>query len=121
MLNAGERLVRAVHEIAVTAVFAIPAIAAEKADADALADAPAFDARADDIDLSNRFVARHARILDRQEPIHGYGVRMAYAAGFDADADVARGRIKQWLFGQLQLAFAHHMNCAIGGHVFPRF
>src|SRR5271168_2195301 len=49
MLYAGESLVCAVHEIAVAAVFAIPAIAAEKADADALADVPAFDAGADDI------------------------------------------------------------------------
>src|SRR5277367_2746060 len=113
MLYAGESLVCAVHEIAVAAVFAIPAIAAEKAHADALADVPAFDAGADDIDLSNRFVTRHSRILDRQEPIHCYGVRMAHAAGFDADTDVPCGRIKQWLFGELQLAFAHHMDCAI--------
>src|SRR5271156_2983517 len=58
MLYAGESLVCAVHEIAVAAVFAIPAIAAEKADADALADVPAFDAGTDDIDLSDRFVTR---------------------------------------------------------------
>ena len=38
-----------------------------------------------------------------------------------ADADVARGRIKQWLFGQLQLAFAHHLDCAIGGQVLRHF
>jgi hypothetical protein len=42
---------------------------------------------------------------------------MAHAAGFDADADVACGRIKQRFLSKLKLAFAHYMHCAIGGHV----
>jgi hypothetical protein len=35
---------------------------------------------------------------------------MAYATGLDADADMARRWIKQRLFGQLQLAWAHRLH-----------
>src|SRR5580658_9482598 len=35
---------------------------------------------------------------------------MAYATGLDPNADMAGWRIKQWLFGQLQLAWAHCLN-----------
>ena len=114
VLYAGVALVCAVHEIAVAAVLAVPAVAAEEADADALAHLPAFDAVADHIDPSDRFVARHPRPLDRQDPLDRRGIRMAHAAGLDADADMARRWIKQRLFGQLQLARAHRMHGPIG-------
>jgi hypothetical protein len=35
---------------------------------------------------------------------------MANATCLYADADMTRWRIKQWLFGQLQLAWAHRLH-----------
>src|ERR1700728_4203661 len=59
VLHPGVALVHAVHEIAIAAVFTVAAGTPEKADADPLADGPAFDSLANDIDASDGFVARH--------------------------------------------------------------
>src|SRR5271156_7254922 len=88
----------------------MPAAAAEEADADALAHRPAFNAFADHVDASDGFVARHPRPLDRHYPLHRRGIRMAHATGLDEDADMACRRIKQRLFGQLQLAWTDSMD-----------
>src|SRR5271154_4369061 len=48
VLHAGVTLVHAVHEVAIAAVFTVAAGTAEEADADPLADGPAFDTLADD-------------------------------------------------------------------------
>src|SRR5580704_16819877 len=57
VLHADVALVHAVHEVAIAAVFAVAAGTAEEADADPLADGPAFDPLADDIDPSYHLVA----------------------------------------------------------------
>src|SRR5271170_7013959 len=66
VLYAGVALVHAVHEVAIAAVFTVPAAAAEETDADALAHCPAFDVLAYHLDPSHRFVAGHPRPFDRQ-------------------------------------------------------
>src|SRR5271169_3400424 len=117
-LHPGEALVYAVHEVAIAAVHTVPAAAAEEADADALAHRPTFDAFANHIDSSHRLVARHPRPLDRQYSLHRRGIRMAHATGLDAYADMARRRLEQRLYGQLQLAWTHCLDCTIRGHRF---
>jgi hypothetical protein len=94
-------LVHAVHEVAIAAVFTVAAGTAEEADADPLADGPAFDPLADDIDASDRFVARHPRPLDRQDTLNRRRIRMADATGFNANADMACGRIDDREGGEL--------------------
>ena len=114
MLHPGVALVDAVHEVAIAAILAVAAAAAEETDADALANLPALDPVSDHVDPSDRFVARDSRPLNRQNPLHRRRIRMAHATSLDADADVARRRIKQRLFGQLQLAWAHRLYGSIG-------
>ena len=110
MLHPGVALVYAVHEVTIATVLAVPAAAAEETDADASAYRPAFDAFARHVDPSHRLVARHPRPLDRQYPLYSRGIRMADPASLHTDADMARRRIKQRLFGQLQLAWAHRLH-----------
>src|SRR5438876_636621 len=74
---------------------------------------PAFDAFTERIDPTDRLVAGHTRRLDGEHSFHRAGVRMANAAGLDADADVTSRRIEQRLLGQLQLARADGLYCAI--------
>src|SRR5580700_3826757 len=114
VLHAGVALVHAVHEVAIAAVFTVAAGTAEEADADPLADGPAFNPLADDVDASDRFVARHPRPPDRQDTLNRRGIRMAHPTGLDADPDMTRRRIKQRLFGQLQLAWAYRVHRSIG-------
>src|SRR5258707_10824656 len=95
-MSARDRLVGAIHEIAAAARSADAAMAAEEADADALADFPTLDASAERVDFPNDFMAGHAWKADAgHEAIHGERVGMADAAGFDAKANPARGRINE--------------------------
>src|SRR5437016_1441966 len=114
LLHAGVGLVLTAHEVAGAAGDAVSAAAAEKPHADALADCPAFDAFTERIDPTDRLVAGHTRPFDGEHPFHRAGVRMANAAGLDADADMTWRRIKQRLLGQLQLAWTDGLYCAIG-------
>jgi hypothetical protein len=95
-LNPGEFLVAAVDEIAATAEFGSTAAPAEKADADALAMGPSFDAFPECVDDAYYLMPGHAWPLDRKDPLDGCRVRMADAARLDANADVTRGRCDQW-------------------------
>jgi hypothetical protein len=66
VLDAGELLMLAVDEITVAAPLAVPAVAAEEANANALADLPAFDSVSERVDSPDRLMARDARPLNRE-------------------------------------------------------
>jgi len=59
-------LVDTVHEVAIAAIRAIPAVAAKEPDPDALTSFPAFDALARRVDPSHRLMAWNSWPLDRQ-------------------------------------------------------
>src|SRR5216110_3173869 len=62
-------------------------------------------------------MAGHAREDDAwDEPIHSNGVGMADAAGFDAQANLACGRINQRTLNEVQSSRRRDMNRTISGH-----
>jgi hypothetical protein len=73
----------------------MPAAAAEKSYADALADPPPLHTRADGVDPTHRLVTWDTRPLDWKHSFDSAGVRMADPASLDANADMAGGRIQQ--------------------------
>jgi len=115
VLHPGVTLVHAVHGVAVAAVFTIAAGAAEKTDADPLANGPALDAFSNNVDLPDRFVPGDPRPLDRQDAFDRGRVRVTNAAGLDPDPDMASRRLNNRQGGELQLARAHCLHRAIGG------
>jgi hypothetical protein len=109
LLHAGVALVFAIHEVSIAAVLTVPAATPEKADTDALAYRPTFYVGANCIDTSDRLVTWHSRPLDRQYSLYRSGVRVAHAAGFNAYADMAGGRIGEWLLYEFQLTRRHRL------------
>lgn len=84
---AGER-------IAAAAAAAIPAGAAEPADADALANLPAADVGSQRVDNADHLVTGNARIHDaRDKPQYGDRVAVANAAGMDLDSHLVPVRL----------------------------
>ena len=113
MVDTRECLVLAAHEVAVAAVPTMPAAAAEKPYADALAGFPPLHTRADCVDATYRLVTGDTRPLDWKHSFDGAGVRMADPARLNANADMAGVRIQQWLLGQFQLTRANRLYSAI--------
>src|ERR1700731_5498883 len=89
---------------AVAAGPTMPAAAAEKSYADALADFPPLHTRADRVDATHRLVTWDTRPLDWKHSFDSAGVRMADPASLDANADMAGVRIQQPLLCQFQFA-----------------
>jgi hypothetical protein len=113
MMDARDFLIPAVHEVAVAAGTTVPAAAAEKAYADALADLPAFHTGADHINAPHRLMTRNARQFDRKKPFDSEGIGMTDPARLNANADMAGVRVPQWLLCQFEFARADHMYSAI--------
>src|SRR6266478_4439319 len=88
VLHSGIALVDTVHEVAIAAIRAIPAVAAKEPDPDALTRFPAFDALACRGDAYHRLMARNSGPLDRQSSLYSGGIRMAYAACLDLHTHV---------------------------------
>ena len=118
-VQAGDRLVLAVHEVAAATGFAVAAIAAEEADADALAGPPAVNRLADGVDASHHLMPRHPREgQSGADPLDGQDIRVADAARFHADPDAARRRLDQWARDKFQLADGACLHGAVGLHGF---
>src|SRR6202035_2334497 len=94
VVDTRERLVLAAHQVAVAAGPTVPAAAAEKSYADALADFPPLHPRADRVDATHRLVTGDTRPLDWKHSFDSAGVRMADPARPNANADMARVRIQ---------------------------
>jgi hypothetical protein len=119
-MNAAEFLIAAVHEVAFTAILATAAGTPEEADAEAPPFGPALYV-GDGLDLPDGFMARHTRPLDRKETLHHRDVRMAYAAGLDANPHLARARIANRLAHELKLSGRRGLQRLICGCAFHRF
>src|SRR5262249_28740587 len=94
-INARVSLVTAVHEIAISAEFAITARASEEADTHALTNRPALDAKPKGIDPPDHFVPRDARPVNWKGGFHRAGIRVADTARLNADAYLTGARIDQ--------------------------
>jgi hypothetical protein len=92
-------------------------MATQEADADTLADFPSRDAFAERVDSPNDYMTGHARIGDTgNEAIHGDGVGMADAPGFDAKANLACFRIDERTLHEVRFSRRSDLNGAISGH-----
>src|SRR5215510_6364259 len=122
MMNAGELLVPAVHEIAVAAEVAIAAEAAKKPDAHALTHRPALNTSADGIDPSDDFMARDARPVDGKGPLDRASVGVAHATGLHPNPHVTGIGINQRFHCGLECAGLRDLNCFVRcAHMFSRW
>src|SRR5215831_6741620 len=80
-LEAGVALILTMDEVAGPARAAVAAVAAEEADADALADRPAFHVLTKRLDVAHHLVTGNARPRHRERAIDGRGIEVAHAAG----------------------------------------
>jgi len=102
--DAGDFFVNASNEVAAAASRTSSVVAAVPADADALAFFPNGDAGPDFVDDAGNFVARRTRISDaREEAVFDQMVAEADAAGLHADADISRGRLRDFALLQLEI------------------
>jgi len=93
-MNAGKFLVPAVHEVAISAKLAISARTAEKTHSNALTNRPALDTGAKSIYPPDCFMPGNARPIDGEQTIHSTGIGMADSAGFNADAHLTGGGLR---------------------------
>src|SRR5262245_37011530 len=117
-MNAREFLVTTVHEIAISTEFAITARASEEADADALTNRPALDARAKGIDPPDHFVPRDARPADWKGGFHRAGIRVADTARLDLNAHFTGTRIDHRFHYGFEFSRFRYLDCSIHcGHI----
>lgn len=96
-MNAGKSLVSTVHEIAISAEFAVATESAKKSDTNSLADGPTLYTSTESIDTSDYFVAWNTRPSNRKQPIYRGRIRMTDTACLDANADLIGTWIRKWL------------------------
>jgi hypothetical protein len=117
MMNPGDRLVGAIHEIPSPIRGADAAMSALEADANTLPDLPTRDPFAQRVDSPDDFMTGHARIGDAgDEAIHGDRVGMADAAGFDMKSNLGRRRIHEWTLHEVNFSGRSDLNGAISEH-----
>jgi hypothetical protein len=114
VLDACERLILTIDEIAAAAGPTMSAIAGEKADSDPLPHSPSFDAVAQRIDPTDCLVAWNARPLNRKYTLNCPRIRMADSAGLHANANMARRRVNEWLVHEFEFARTYRLHCTIG-------
>jgi hypothetical protein len=94
------KVVSAIHEIATAATYAVAATSTKEAYTDTVAHRPSFDALAQPIDDTHRFMPWHARPVDRKRAFDSPGVRMTDATGLNLDTHETCRRLNQWFLGQ---------------------
>ena len=87
--------VLAIHRIPASAWFADAVFAGDEADANALTDLPFGHSAAESLDAANDFVPRNAWKRETWVSAHNRGhIGVTYSAGFDADSNLARSRLR---------------------------
>src|SRR5258707_2831335 len=87
---------------------------AEKADTDPLSHTPLLDAAPERVDLSDRLMARHARIGEsRKTAFDRDHIAVADTAGFDANANMPRRRLCHRQVHRLELAGRDRLNRSV--------
>src|SRR5262249_6515487 len=118
LVNTGELLIAAIHEVATAAEFAIAASAAEEPYPHALPYLPALHIGGEHVDLADDFVARNAGPIDRKQAVNGAGIGMADAASLDTYSRLAWARISKRLSCKLKTAWADSLYSLIGRRAF---
>ena len=111
-------MMEAMDEMTATALRALAAVSAEVADTDTLADLPVRHPRSEGVDASDRFMPGDAgkfgvgeQSLDRE------GIRVADAAGLDAESDLTGPWIDERALRELQPPALRHLYDSITRHV----
>ena len=112
-MNAGVRLVSAVHQISVAAEITIAAGPAEKSDANALTNLPVPYCRTHRIDPPDHFMTGNAWPLHGKLTLDGCGIGVAHATSLDAEPHLVGSRLAQGHAHFLQTAGTHHLYCSI--------
>jgi hypothetical protein len=81
--------------------------------ADALPDAPAFDAGAQRVDDADGFMTWNARPLDGEKTLDRRRIGVTDTAGIDPNAHVGSTRVREWLPRQFQFARGNRLNSPI--------
>ena len=90
-MNTRNRLILAIDEVATATVFAMPAMATHKTHAHPLSFFPALHTGSYGFDLSDHFMAGHARESEsRKTAFHRKIIRVADATGLDTDSDLPK-------------------------------
>jgi hypothetical protein len=90
-VNTRNGLILAIDEIATATVFAMPAMATHKTHAHPLSFFPALHTRSYGFDLSDHFMAGHARKSEfGKTAFNRKRVAVANAAGLDTDSDLPK-------------------------------
>jgi len=111
-------LMEAVDEAAATALCALPAVSAEVANTDTLADLPVRYPSSEGINPSDRFMPGTAgKFSVGEESLDRESVRVADATGFDADANLTGLWIDERAFRELQLPALRRLYDSITRHV----
>lgn len=115
--GSGLLLVDAVHEVTAAARLALPALAVQEADADAVTGLPGGDAGPDGVNDADDLMPRNegARGVAAQA-FHGQHVGVADAAGLHAQAHLAGCGIKQLALDQLEVVGAGGLEGPVCGH-----
>src|SRR5258706_15781105 len=104
-MNTRNGLILAIDEVATATVFAMAAMAAHKTHAHPLSFFPALHTGSYGFDLSDHFMAGHARESESgKTAFNGKSIRVADATGLDTDSDLTKGGIDHCSLNDFQLA-----------------
>src|SRR5262249_37264650 len=112
-MNARVSLVKAVHQIAISAELAIPTRTTEETNTYSLTNCPTLNTRAKGIDASDNFMSRYARPVDWEGPFHRAGIRVADTARLDANTHLARAGIDQRFHYGCEFSGFRYLDCSI--------
>src|SRR5437879_3011034 len=114
-MNTRNGLILAIDEVATATVFAMPAMATHKTHADPLSFFPALHTWPYRFDLSDHFMAGHARVSESgKTAFNRKSVAVANAAGLDTDSNLPKGGLDHCPLNDFQLARFRYLHCFIG-------
>src|SRR6266487_4817741 len=114
-MNTRDGLILAIDEVAAATVFAMPAMPTHKTHVHPLAFFPALHTGSYGFDLSDHFMAGHARVSEsRKTAFHRKSIRVADATGLDADSDLPKAGLDDCPLNDFQLARLSCLHCFIG-------
>src|SRR3989442_15262728 len=104
-MNTRNRLILAIDEVATATVFAMPAMATHKTHAHPLSFFPALHTGSYGFDLSDHFMAGHARESESgKTTFHRKSVAVANATSLDTNSDLPKGGLDHCPLNDFQLA-----------------
>src|SRR5215469_9448401 len=113
-MNAGELLIRAIHQVARAAELTIATGPAKKSDTDSLSYRPTLNPRPKSVDSPDCLVAGHARPFYWKLAFHCACIGMAHATGFNTNSHLCGAGISKRFAHEFQYARTGSLNRPIG-------